>query len=140
MKSPIFLLGVLLPIVLLAADLPAVHSRSLGIEGIWNAKDPRDGSCLRLQVTKVARSGDRVYAITGSDRLAADWCPGGARMQGIGVLEPEGLLITSAVYWCNPTGPDPRYFRSDALRYDPESDTISSAAGASYHRQVLLRR
>jgi len=91
-------------------------------------------------ITKAPRSGERVYMLVGSDRSAPSWCPEGSRMQGIGVMQPDGLLLTSAVLWCMPDASELRYFHSDALRYDPQADTISDAEGVAFHRQVLLGR
>jgi hypothetical protein len=140
MNRLLVVLGALVPVLLLAADLPPVRLPSPSIEGVWYAKDPRDGSCLHMQITKAPRSGERVYMLVGSDRSAPSWCPEGSRMQGIGVMQPEGLLLTSVVLWCMPDASELRYFHSDALRYDPQADTISDAEGVAFHRQVLLGR
>jgi hypothetical protein len=140
MNRLLAVLGALLPVLLLAADLPPVRLPSPAIEGVWYAKDPSDGSCLHMQITKAPRSGARVYMLVGSDRRAPSWCPDTTRMQGIGVMQADGLLLTSVVLWCMPDAHEVRYFQSDALRYDAEADTISNAEGATYHRQVLLGR
>jgi hypothetical protein len=140
MNRLLVVLGALLPVLLLAADLPPVPLPSRSIEGVWYAKDPSDGSCLHMQITKAPRSGDKVYMLVGSDRMARSWCPEATRMQGIGVMQTDGLLLTSVVLWCMPDAHEVRYFHSDALRYDAEVDTISNAEGATYHRQVLLAR
>ena len=136
----ITLLSAAVLVFLLAADIPATSNALRSIEGAWNAKDPTDGSCLHLQITRVPRSGERVYSIDGSDRMAEAWCPGASRMRAIGVMQPEGTLLISAVHWCIPGGSELQYFRSDALVYDSNADIITTAEGATYKRQVLLGR
>ena len=130
----------LLPLAVLAADVHPTSTSDRRIEGAWYGKDPRDQSCLHLQITKVPRAEEKVYSLVGSDRDARSWCQGASRMQGIGVMQPDGLLIASLVFWCMPDAAELEYFHTDALRYDPATDTIDDDEGVTYHRQVLLSR
>ncbi len=135
-----FILAVLLATFVVAAAAPTAPTVSHGYQGAWYAKDLADGSCLHMRIAQTRRSADRVFSIYETDSDASDWCDGMSRMEGLGVLDDEGVLDTTAVHWCMPNADAVRYFQSDSLRYDPSADTITDSAGTLYQRERLLER
>ena len=129
----------LMTVLSLGASLPTASS-SLGFQGVWFAKDPNDGSCLYLRIDRVRRSEGRVFSLQGTDTETTEWCEGESRMQGLGVLDPDSHLATTAVWWCIPDEVDTRYFEPDSLDYDASNDTVVDTSGAVFHRQRLLIR
>jgi hypothetical protein len=129
----------LLTTLSLGATLPPPAS-TLGFQGGWFAKDPKDGSCLYLRIDQERRSGGRVFSLQGTDTEATEWCEGESRMRGLAVLELDNHLATTVVWWCIPDQADIRKFEPNSLDYDTANDTITDSSGAVFHRQRLLIR
>ena len=135
-----FILAILFAAFLVAAAAHPALTASHGYQGAWYAKDPIDGSCLHMRIAQIGRSGERVFSIQEVDSDASDWCQGKSRQQGLGVLDHQGLLVTTAVHWCMPNANEVRYFQSGSFSYDPSADTITDSAGTVYQRERLLIR
>ena len=140
MPRRILILTILLAAFLVGAAAHPALTASHGYQGAWYAKDPIDGSCLHMRITHIRRSGERVFSIQEIDSDASDLCQGMSAQQGLGVLDDQGLLVTTAIHWCMPDANEVRYFQSGSLSYDPSADTITDFGGTIYQRERLLIR
>jgi len=128
---------IVLAMLLLGASPPTLSS-SHGFEGGWFAKGQSDGSCLYLRIVQKRHSAGHVFSLQGTDSDTSEWCVGESRMEGLGVLDAESHLVTTAVWWCNPDNEQMRYFEPNSLEYDSATDTLIDSTGAVFHRQRLL--
>ena len=131
------------PIVMALAftvTVPASAWFRSNFQGTWKGVDASDGSTIRLRIREHLDSFHMVYEI-GAEAAHASWCPTGARMSAIGVLQAKGQLAVSLIWWCGgarrvlipPAGSDPS-LATDTYTFDEATDTFSDMSGTIYHR------